>query len=133
MSTLNEYHLNQVKNNPISKATANRLMALYREMDAVKPGQYNQNDCTQCLLGHCMLNGVTNGYTDAILQFDEAVAWVGLDHTMQEMYLFGDYRGVAGNAEILGLPGKSTTPKQAQTRIKALLNLHGYEVVWSDS
>jgi len=49
------------------------------------------------------------------------------------MYLFGDYRGVAGNAEILGLPGKSTTPKQAQTRIKALLDLHGYEVVWSDS
>ena len=140
----------------LTKKTATRLMALYREMDLVPTKKFHQDDCEACVIGHAMHNGIANGFTDIQDEFNDAIEWVGLPLVPEDTpsnysfcysiydsnsiyefgllgnYLFGNETSVAGAARVLDLPAKCKTPTDAKKRIAAVLNMGGYDLVWED-
>ncbi len=126
----------------ISQKTADKLMALYREMDLVLPEEFNQEHCDTCIIGHGMRGGVIKGFFGE-KDFEKAVAWVGLPEVDTDIddecefgvlgdYLFGTPIGVSEAAFALDLPDVSESPKDAKMRIAAVLKRSGYELVWNN-
>ena len=129
----------------LSQETADKLMILYREMDLLDEIRFDQNLCSSCVIGHGIRSGKLNGFSDAYDEFEEAVEWIGLPklpeygegegggiHGMNllESYLFDSLLHVQHTAQVLKLPGDCGTPKDAQKRIKVVLNAAGYELTW---
>ena len=118
-------------------------MILYREMDLVEELRFDQNICYSCVIGHGIRSGKLNGFDDAYDEFEEAVEWIGLPKLPKygegdevygmnflESYLFDTFEGVRATAKALKLPNHCATPKDAQKRIKVVLNAAGYELAW---
>ena len=129
----------------LSQKTADRLMILYREMDLIYEIRFDQNLCSSCVIGHGIRSGKLNGFSDTHEEFEEAIEWIGLPklpkygedegagvHGMSllESYLFDTLLYVQHAALALQLPRDCGTPKDAQKRIKAVLNAAGYELTW---
>ena len=144
----------------LTQAVANKLMSLYREMDAVKRNDFNQEDCERCVIGQALHHGVikpTGFYDDD--NFNDAIMWVGLPLIDEDLngwsdrygysiydkasmyefgllgnYLFGNELSIIHAAGELGIPVHGvTTPHQAQKRIQTVLGMAGYNVVWNQS
>jgi len=142
----------------LKRTTINNLMKLYREMDLVPRKDFDQNDCDACVIGHAMHHGIINGYTNSDLpeEFNSAINWIGLPLLPEDIsaetysysiygdlseyefgllgnYLFGNEYSVATAAIILGgLPNNCNTPADAKKRIRAVLAMADYEIVWSE-
>ena len=129
----------------LSQKTADKLMILYREMDLLDEIRFDQNLCSSCVIGHGIRSGKLNGFSDAYDEFEEAIVWIGLPKLpkygedegastlgmgLLESYLFDSLLYVQQTALALNLPGDCGTPKDAQKRIKVVLNAAGYELTW---
>ena len=143
----------------LTQAVANKLMSLYREMDAVKRKDFDQEDCERCVIGQALLHGVIKTIdADDDRAFDEAIRWVGLPLIKEDLhrpsnrygysmfdddsnyefgllgnYLFGNSYSIPVAAKVLGVPVHgTTTPHQAQKRIQTVLKMAGFDVEWSE-
>lgn len=123
----------------MTQQCANRLVMLYYEMDLVDKGDFNQNECELCVIGHGIRSGKMNGFSagkDFDQQFDGAINWISLpkdkngstgDLNDYSEYLFGGVSAVKCCASDLSLPCCVGTPKDAQKRIAALLHKAGFD------
>ena len=129
----------------LSQKTADRLMILYREMDLVDELRFDQDICYSCVIGHGIRSGKLNGFNGPVYdEFEKAIEWIGLPNlpeygevvdgiqsmNLLESYLFDSSLQINSVALALKLPRSCTTPKDAQKRIKAVLNAAGYELTW---
>ena len=144
----------------LPQTTADKLMSLYREMDAVKRNDFDQEHCESCVIGQALHHGVIktidNEEDDA---FNNAIKWIGLPLIDEDLpgwsdrygysiydeasvyefgllgnYLFGNEHSINHAASALGIPVHGvTTPHQAQKRIQTILGIAGYNVIWNQS
>jgi len=75
----------------LSRKTVTKLMKIYNDLDTVHRKEFNQEDCSACVIAHALRHGIVTGkkvqpdsiesdtYSTLVADsFNDAVVWVGL-------------------------------------------------------
>lgn len=131
-----------------SQKFANELMRIYREMDNVTISEFNQDQCSYCVIGHSIRLGVfdrkvnpslgpLNAFQRAIQslhvpRYESNITTKCIDSNIVSGYLFGSDVHIKESAKKLGLSCKAhKRPKHAQMRIKNYLEASDFDIVWN--